>query len=130
MLDELKEEVLKGRAERPLLQAPPEWRVVLPETEAGRPSPTKPTAYHKSMGGYVFCRRAERQGPQMRRLQKKLPQFYNHCRRYASLWRRRGLRGHDTIQHLQARGFKDIKVLGQDLAGAYRQIPVRPGEDP
>ena len=117
MLGELADEQKKGRAEGPL-QAPPDCGLVLGDAEGTELSPA-PTA---RMGCDVRRGGTERQGAEVWRSShnstvRDCP-HYNDVEGYAA-----------GIQHLHRRGFSDMMIWGQDLAGAYRQLPVKPSDN-
>ena len=124
MLQELQDEVFKGRAEG-LLQAPPDWGVTLPETEAGEPSRPPTTRAWAAMCFAVV------QSDKVRRCEDYRRSFHNSTIQASDTPHYGDVEGYvATIQHLQSGGFTDVQIWGQDLAGAYRQIPVKPSEDP
>ena len=123
MLEELISERDKGRVEGPL-QAPSDWGVTLPVTEGGKPDPS-PTS--KAWAALCF---AVVQSDKVRRCEDYRRSCHNStvtaddCPHYSDIAAYVA-----TIQRLQAMNIGRTLIWGQNLAGAYRQLPVRPGDD-
>lgn len=123
MLEELLEEEKKGRVEGPL-QAPHDWGVRFPAVQGAtlRPAPTEHARAAMCFAVVQSdkvrrCEDYRRSSHNATVLAYDCP-HYNDVECYAALVRR-----------LQTLDQGTAMVWGQDLAGAYRQLPVEPGGD-
>ena len=122
MLDELLDEKAKGRVEGPL-QAPANWKVTLRETEAG---PVSPVPTDRAQAAMCF---AVVQSDKVRRCEDYRRSHHNSTVSASDTPHYADVEGYvNIIRHLQQLGLGLSMVWGQDLSGAYRQLPVRPGE--
>ena len=123
MLDELMEETRKGRVEGPL-QAPPSWGATLPPYGD---IPLKAAPTDEAWAAMCFAvvqsdkvRRCEdyRRSSHNSTVEAGDTPHYHDIECYISM-----------IRRLKTMDQGNPEIWGQDMAGAYRQLPVKPGDD-
>ena len=123
MWEELVEEKAKGRVEAPL-QAPADWKVTLQEVEGMDLQPA-PTRCAWAALCFAFA-----QSDKVRRCEDFRRSSHNSTIEADDCPHYNDVEGYATaIRHLQSLSQGKAMIWGQDLAGAYRQLPVKPGDD-